>query len=462
MGIVKRTNHGEDAITIVSVSLLLINLVLLGIVAFEGNIAPISLLIFMTMFASVLIISFSKEEILLKVKIFVFFFSVYLLYTLIYHYILLSNSVYDWTFTFADEPKFYHFSELALPYINGEKDFLELFSNWRLPLHDLPLHTVFSGSITYFSMMIDGSNSVLIQKLLSPFLGGFLLVFLYATIKYQFKDTKFALKATLAYGLLSAVFMYSTPMLRDIDVALAYMVFFYIFLQKFTYIRLGILFLIAFLTVYLRLESGMVLYGLMLLYIYFYIRTINNKSIKLIFYMFMVILFSLVVMLMYKKVTGKIISVDESYAAKGIARSSSSSISLLFDKLPFGLSHTAKLFFSQMKPFPFVAAIDLPLKALSGLFWPFVFIMMVYTVIKKRIREQMNDKLKFLLIISIIVLLLMSSGPVIRRMMSVYPVIYIASLYTLYVLPNNKIKGFFYFYIFCLFSLNAIYYLIKL
>ncbi len=462
MSIIESPNDSLKGMGITSTIMFVLSILLLSIVALEGSLAPIVMFSFMLVFTAVLIIILSKDEILLKLKLFIFFFSLYVLYVLIQHYIFLTYSPTKLPFYFVDEPKFYSFSKLAVPYLTGDKDFFELFSNWRLPLHDLPLHAVFSGYIAYFSMMIDGSNSILIQKLLSPFFGGLLLLFLYLTIKYQFKDTKFALNATFTYGLLSAVFMYSTPMLRDIDVALAYMIFFYIFLQKFSFIRLALLFLVAFLTVYLRVESGMVLYGLLLLYVYFYVRTINNKSIKLIFYILMTVLFSFVVMLMYKKVMGKIVSVDEAYTSMGIVRSSSGSIALLFDKLPFGLSHTAKFAFSQMKPFPFLGAIDRPLEAISGLLWPFIFIMMIYAIVRKDIRIKMDEKIKYLLIVSIVILLLMSSGAVVRRLMSVYPVIYIVSLYVFFIVPKDETMKRFAYYTFGIFSLNVIYYLMKI
>jgi len=461
MSIKNYINNDFKGIGIASVVMFILSLFLLSIVALEGSLAPILLFSFMTITVISFIIILSKEEIQLKSQLFIFFFSLYLIYTLIQHYIFLSFSP-KLPFYFPDEPKFYHFSDLAVPYLTGEKNFFELFSNWRLPLHDLPLHPVFSGYIAYFSTLIDGRNSILIQKLLSPFFGGLLLVFLYATIKHQFNDTKFAFNATLAYGLFSAVFMYSTPMLRDIDVALFYMMFFYLFLQKFSYVRFSLLFVVAFLTFYLRVESGMVLYGLLLVYLYLYVRTIESKSIKYIFYILTMVLISFVVMLMYKKVMGKIVSVDETYTSLGVARSSKGSIALLFDKLPFGLSHTAKLLFSQLKPFPFFVAISRPLEAISGLLWPFIFITMLYAVIKKEIRNKIDEKVIYLVMTAIAVLFLMSSGPVVRRMMSVYPMIYMTSLYVFFILPDYQSKRVFSYYMFGIISLNVFYYLLKI
>jgi len=313
-----------------------------------------------------------------------------------------------------------------------------------------------------FSTFIDGHNTIILQKLLSPFLGGLFIVVLYSTLKYQFKDRTFTLNATVAYGLLSAIFMYSTPLLRDIDVALAYMVFLYIFLQKNSFIHFLFLLFVAFLTVYLRVESGMVLFGLTSLYSYLYVRKLESRSIKLIFYILLIMLFSFIFLLIFNKIVGMIISLDESNTARGISGSSAGSISLLFNKLPFGLSHLAKVLFGQMQPFPFFLVIDRPQEAISGIFWPFIFIMMFYAVMKKNIRVLIDAKVKYLLMVTIAVLFLMSSEPMTRRMMSVYPIIYITSLYVFLTVPNNELKRALSYYIFGIISFNTFYYFIKL
>ena len=226
----------------------------------------------------VLISLFSnKDEIFSKTKLFVFFFSIYLTYTLINHYILLSFSPNRLPYNYLDEELLYYFSNLGLPYISGEKNFFDLFTFAAYPMHDLPLHVMFSALIAYFSNLIDGHNTIIAQKLLSPFFGGMFSVVLYSTIKYQFADRAFALNATFAYSLLSAVFIYSTPLLRDIDIALAYMIVFYLFLQKNSLFNFILILVVAFFTIYLRTESGMLLFGLALLYAYLYIR--DRKSV---------------------------------------------------------------------------------------------------------------------------------------------------------------------------------------
>ena len=76
-----------------------------------------------------------------------------------------------------------------------------------------------------------------------------------------------------------------------------------------------------------------------------------------------------------------------------------------------------------MKPFPFFVAIGRPLEGISGFLWPFIFIGMLYAIIKKNIRIKIDDKMKYLLSMTIVVLLLMSSGSMVRRMMSLYPIL---------------------------------------
>ncbi len=450
-------------VDLISIVILLISLILLSTIALERNLGPIILYLLLIIVGTILIIVFShKHEIFLKIKLFIIFFSLYLIYALINYYILLNYVNEKFPFSYFDESTFYKFSLLALPYISGEKNFIDLFSFAAYPMHDLSLHVMFSALIAYFSIAIDGTNTIIVQKLLSPFFGGMFSVVLYSTLKYQFTDRTFALNATFAYGLLSVVFMYSTPLLRDIDIALAYMIFIYLFLQKNSMINFLLLLMVSFSTIYLRNESGMVLFSLALLYAYFNVRKLQSRSIKLIFYILLMAFFSFVVLMIYNKIIGMIIDRNESNLARSIALASSSSLGLLLNKLPFPLSYVAKVLFGQIQPFPFFIAIDRPPEAISGIFWPFIFIMMLYGVIKKNIRVLIDIKIKYLLVVAIAILFLMSSEPQARRMMSVYPIIYITSLYVFFLVPQDRIKRAFLYYIFGILSLNTFYFLIKL
>jgi len=447
---------------IMFIVMLYVSSFLLGTIVLEGNFAPILLYTVMIVIGIALIIFFSNRyEIFFKTKLFIFFFSFYLFYIMMHDYILLNLFPHFPPFDYFDERTFYHYSDLALFYILKGKNFFDLFSDWNLPFRDLPLHAVFSALIAYFSMLVDGKNTIMVQKMLSPFFGGLLLVVLYSTIKYQFKDRDFALHATFVYGTLSAVFMYSTPLLRDIDIALAYMIFFFLFLHKNSFINFILLFLIAFLTMYLRIESGMVLFAFILLYSYLYVKELQSRSMKWMFYVLLMILFSFVILLMFNKIIGMIIHLNEANITRSIASASSSSIGVLLNKLPFPLSYIAKVTFGQMQPFPFFLAIDRPPEAISGIFWPFIFIMMSYAVMKKNIRVLIDTKVKYLLMFAITILFLMSSEPMARRMMSVYPIIYIVALHTFFYVDKNNIKKSLLYYIFVIIALNTFYYLLK-
>jgi len=461
MNISKNTTTTIINLDFISIVMLWVSLFLLSIVALKGNLAPISLFFIMIAFSSILIIIFSnKNEIFFKIKLFIFFFSLYLSYSLINHYILLELSPHKLPFNYADGEIFYIFSDFGVPYISGKKNFFDLFSIFKI--HELPLHVVFSSTIAYFSNQIDGSNTIITQKMLSPFLGGMLSVVLYSTLKYQFKDTLFAFNATFAYSLLSAVFMYSIPLLRDIDVALSYMIFIYLFLQPNSYKSFFLLVLAAFITTYIRVESGLLLYGVTLIYMYLYIRKVNAISIKFIFYIFLVMLFTIIIVLEHNRIMGMIVGLNEGNIERSIKEASSGSIGVLLNKLPFPLSYVAKVLFGQIQPFPLFKTIDRPPEAISGVFWPFVFMLMLYAMIKKNIRNLIDVKVKYLFIVAITVLFLMSSEPMARRMMSVYPIIYITSLYVFFIVPNNKIKKIFIIYLFSLISLNTFYYILKI
>ncbi len=443
--------------------MLLISLLLLGIVGMTGVLSPIMLYLIMLLVGVILIGFFSNiNELIAKLKLFLFFFSLYFIYTLAVHYILVDDNSNILGKIYVDEQTLYDFSNRGLDYISGDKNFFDIFSVYSID--ELPLHVVFMSLIAYFSINIDSVNIVLSQKLLAPFFGGLFSVVLYSTIKHEFKNTTMSFNATMAYGLLSAIFMFSTPMLRDIDVALAYMVFFYLFLQKTSLLNILSMLIIAFGTYFLRNESGIVLFALTILSLFFSVKELRNKGLRIIIYL---VLFTLFLAFVYLSahiilaINERFSGMSEGRSALIAAESAKSSLSKLFNNLPFGLSHSAKLIFGQIQPFPLLNAINTPLFLIHGIFWPFIFTMMIYGIIYKQIREKINIKIKYLLAIAISILFLMSAEPTTRRMLSVYPIIYMVSLYVFLTLPRNKIKRLFYYYISAIIILNTFYYYIK-
>lgn len=443
--------------------MLLISLFLLGIVGMTGVLSPIILYLIMLL-VGVILIGFISDnnEVFCKMKLFLFFFSLYLIYTLTVHYILLDNSRNILLQIFRDEYTLYELSNMGLPYVTGEKNFFDIFFVYGID--ELPLHVVFTSLIANFSIHIDGSNIILTQKLLSPFLGGLFSVILYSTLKYQFKNTATAFKATMVYSLFSAIFMYSTPMLRDIDVALAYMIFFYLFLQKDSLVNVLSMLLVAFITYFLRNESGIVLFALTNLSLFLSVKKLKNIWLKMIIYL---VLFVFFLVFVYLSVS-VILSIGDKYsqmlegrATMGAAQSTQGSFSKIFEKLPFGLRHSVKVIFGQIQPFPLFIAIEQPLTMLSGVFWPFVFIMMLYGIIHKYVREKIDIKIKYLLMVTISILFLMSTEPMTRRMLSVYPIIYITAIYVFYSISRKKFNVMFYSYLFGIISLHVLYYLLK-
>ncbi len=460
MNTAKNYTNSLVILDIVSIVMLCVPLFLLSAIVLDGTIAPILLYTLMITMGIVFIVFFSnKRELFIKVKLFILFFSFYLSYTLIQHYILLSLSPSMLPYNYLDENTLYMFSNFGVPFISGEKNFFDIFSVFKI--NELTLHVVFSSVIAYFSILIDGSNTIIIQKMLAPFFGGLLVVVLYSTLQRQFSDHSFALKATFAYGFFSAVCMYSTTLLRDVDVALAYMIFISLFLQKSSIVNFMLLFMVAFMTIYLRVESGMVLFGLILLYSYLYIRTIQSISIKLIFYILLMGLFSFVIGQMFQKVIGMVAYLNEANVTRSTAAASGGSFGVILNKLPFGISHTAKVLFGQLQSFPILMDIHMPAYAIGGIFWPFIFIMMLYAVMKKNIRIFMDEKVKYLLLVAISIFYLMSAEPATRRMLSVYPIIYMVSLYMFWVTPNSEVKRIFYYFLFGIISLNTFYYFLK-
>lgn len=465
---VEQQSNSNYILNLVSIVMLSVSSLLFGFIALERYLAPMILYLLMLVVGVFLIVVFSnKNEISLKVKLFILFFSLYLIYTLLQHYFLISLFPHHLPYIYPDEAKYYRFSELGLPYVSGEKNIIDLYfdvykNKKMFMIHEFPLHVLFTSIIAQISIIIDGSYSIFAQKLFSPFIGGMFSVVLYSTIKYQFKDTIFSINATIAYALFTAVFMYSTVVLRDIDIALTYMIFIYIFLQNNSIRNFILLIFIAFLTFNLRSESGLVLYGLTMLYAFLIVRNLDNQFIRIILYI--VIFINVLAVLYLLNIVNMVSSkVEDIQVARGAVRNvTKDSFSQVFDKLPIGLSHIVKTMFSQLNPFPlFKNFAEFPL-ILQGLFWPFIDLILLYTLINREVRALLDDKIKILLIVAIVVLLLMSSEALPRRMMSVYPILYITALYGFFNIPKYKIKKIYSIFLMLIISLNVLYYVMKI
>ena len=96
-------NYTLRSLNFLSIGMFILLLFFLGLIAVDRFLTPAVLFLLMLTFGSLLIIFFSnKDEILLKVKLFIFFFSLYLLYALFQHYILLHISPTSKPFIYFD------------------------------------------------------------------------------------------------------------------------------------------------------------------------------------------------------------------------------------------------------------------------------------------------------------------------------------------------------------------------
>ena len=114
--------------------------------------------------------------------------------------------------------------------------------------------------------------------------------------------------------------------------------------------------LVAFMTYFLRNESGIVLFALTILSLFFSVKELKNIWLRMIIYSVLFVLFLVIVYLS----ASVILSITEHYsqmaegraAATGAVQSTKGSFSKIFDKLPFGVSHSLKVMFGQIQPFP--------------------------------------------------------------------------------------------------------------
>ena len=256
-------------------------------------------------------------------------------------------------------------------------------------------------------------------------------------------DEKYAYHQVLLFSLCSQFFLYSTVIIRDVVICFLYLIAFDIIDRKFSLKGLLMLFIVVLLSWGVRLYSGVFLIS----FIWYYLYTkMSSKSAKLIG-KFLAILFGVIIVVaiigssLMEQTTEEL----EVYEELSQARSSGGIVSHLM-KLPPGISHLCIVFYTMIRPLPpFSAFVGVEsfsnfsiasLSFISGFFWFVCF----YTYVFLAVFNHQLKKLDFnkLLLLGIVFLFLLAnaSHPDVRRMLPVFPIIYLL-MSEAFIDPNN-------------------------
>lgn len=254
---------------------------------------------------------------------------------------------------------------------------------------------------------------------------------LYKIFLRHFNET-YSYNQVLIFSLCSQFFLYSTVIIRDVVICFLYLVAFDIIDRKFSLKGFLMLFVVMLLAWGVRLYSGVFLGAFILYYLY---TKMSNGSARFVG-KFLAILFGVIIVVaiigssLMEQTTEEL----EVYEELSQARSSGGIVSRLM-KLPPGISHLCIVFYTMIRPLPpfspFVGVESFSnfsiatLSFISGFFWFICFYTYVFLVAFNRQLKKLDFNKILLLGIVFLFLLANASHPDVRRMLPVFPIIYL-------------------------------------
>jgi hypothetical protein len=310
----------------------------------------------------------------------------------------------------------------------------------------LSCYTKFTDSNALYNIIISyvaiagnnlwGGSTIFYLTLLQSLFGILTICSLYRLLLIYF-DIKSAFKYSIVFGLLSIFLFYSSVILRDIIIAFFFVLAFEIILKKFK-ARNAILLLFYGIIVWgIRLYSG--LFYLSFFALYLFLRAYDSRIKSLLVPAFVILLIWLLLIVAGSTIislTENEISVYSEMTLNSEAQKEG--LFVFFYKLPPGIRQIAIFFYSQMAPFPpysvyhgtetFSNFIMATTMMISAIWWTFIFYSFFCCLFYKQAFSSLSMAEKYLLILSFVFIMALTSHPDVRRMMPVYPILYVCYL----------------------------------
>lgn len=421
-----------------SVLVILTFAVLLGTSFIENNLAVL-ITGFVYIALGVLFTAFlSKKEFKNSLFLFFLFFQIYLLHMSIVHHGL--ELLYNRSNIAQDELWFYATSNQITSSLKSGYTLFDLADIFEY--HESPAYIYLSGWLAIFSNYA-GFNSVFIQKLIIVFFASLIPVVLYLILKMYVKE-KTAVYGAVVYGMFTFITPISTMVLRDIPVALTYIIFFLFIIEKVSIRNIILISIVSVFSYFLRVETGIFLIGMSSVYlIYGFNYFVKNKTIRIA--VISILIFTFFTLLLQFNFIDMFLKVNEASIDHASENAQKGSLAMKLISLPYGLNIISMAIFSQMQPFPsWIVLKDfgilLLFSMIGGITWFFVWSFLIYGIFKLKILKIIDIKLKYLFYFSIIYIVLIGgSEGVTRRLLAVYPVIFLISLLS-FIEINKKNK----------------------
>lgn len=428
------------------ISMIILLPVIAVIAALVENSLAVLVFTFLWLFLGILIIniSFPKINRNRSYKLYLLFFAIYYLFMLVTNYAYVSDPYQDF-FYHIDSRNFYGDIDSILQYDSGSEMYdrvLTVSRHWK----GFGIISWFTGRVAY---LIGEVNNIIIQKLQVVFLASMTVVFLYNMSRIHLGHIQ-SWAIAVSFGLLTHVFVFSGVLSRDLHITFLYTAGFYIVLSKWSVRNLIILILLCFLAWQFRMQHGIFFITFIGVYMFLHIRNYRNKMASVFLaavFIISALSFAVFNFESYRKSTlGEIEHYQEYHEEM---RAEATGLTANINRFPAAVRPVFNIIISQIYPYPvyrglYVGPINeyqylkFPL-CIAEVYWILVWGVLFYGVFQKKMRKAIPLNVKYILMLAILLIIAAGSASYeLRRVMCVYPAVYLSAALIYYQLDKRK------------------------
>ena len=343
-----------------------------------------------------------------------------------------ARKVFNVVFSFALLFAVFHYMDTVVDWNNFAQDWRDEYKFWTLSNYlanysslgqlakDCFVHRVhlenegyifYIGTLAYAAEHFLDGNHLLLQ-FAGSVIGGALMVVAFYKICLLFFDIKKSVRYALLYSLCTVVFSYSFKLLRDVHIALFYMLSFYVILKGFSVKGLVFLLLNVLIVGQLRFEHGL----FMSVFVAYYVYERVKKNVILVGGLVILCTGVFITYFWESFIQAREIITRYAEFTSGEALSEENSLGAVVYTFPSPIREVAVLFVSQILPFPLWASLTNASNVYSGLvssidvvrclFWFVVFMSLVVWLVFNRLYRNIPNKFVYLLLIALCFLVL--------------------------------------------------------
>lgn len=314
----------------------------------------------------------------------------------------------------------------------------------------------YRGFLAYIANNYLCGNSPLIQYMNSAFIASLCPIFLYKIIK-QYIPTKESFKYVLVYVVCSFLILSSGKITRDVQINFLYVWGLSILFGSFSIRKLLLLLGIVLITMQFRLEHGLFMAFMPVLYIYE--KSKEKKNFKYVrkLLIVLIVLVGVAVASVVIVYIQAILSTMEGYVELTRNSADQGGLGKYLLRLPLGIKQVAIVFYSQISPFPswnsllesknIFESIAGFIEMISPFFWFIVCFGTAKYIWVKEYRNNIPTMLMYVGILFISFLFANTANMNPRRLVCMYPVLYLIFCYGYHNYPkffrNNVIISIF-------------------